>query len=198
MIDFHGYEIVRVQFFNFVAVKSVTVSDRGIRFTSECVRRLSDTEYIEMLVHPFKKRLTVKPCTKANANAIRWVSRKKDVFYPRQINGKAFINTLFELFDWNHDFKYRFRGILKYINNIPIIDFDLNEPEMIRDKIIYFNNDWATGFGNDYYLKRIPINNNDHSIQSAYNTAPDIQPTVSEIRKEIIRNLMKEIQKPEE
>ena len=57
--DFRGFEITRSQFFNAANGLCVTFSTESLNFSSLCIRKLNDAQYIEMLIHPMKKFLII-------------------------------------------------------------------------------------------------------------------------------------------
>jgi len=201
-LDLRGYEIVRVQFFNMVAVRSVTFSTKGIRFSSECIRNIGDDDYVNMLIHPAKKSLIVKPCTQWDKQKVRWATIKNEIGYSREISCAAYIKTLYELFDWSPEYRYRFRGCLKVMDGGKTIEFDLSEPETITSETTLYPDDWESSFGMDYYRyanSRICAgNDNSSTTQYIYNIEPNIYPTAPEILNESINSIINTMINPEE
>ena len=179
-LDMRGYEVVRVQFFSFYAAKSVTFTAYGIRFSMECIRTLENMEYIKFHVHPRKKTLVIKPCEKTDRHAIKWARIKDGKSYSHIISGAAYINTIFELFNWLPEHKYRFRGCIKNVSNEIFIEFDLREPEIIIDKKILHPDVWDNRFGVDYYdyvHSKSIVEASSIETQHFFNLEPDIYPT---------------------
>jgi len=193
-IDLRGYEIVRVQFFSFFSAKSVTFSSKGIWFSLECIRNLGSKEYVKLLIHPGRKSLIVKPCDQSDRQAVKWAAVKDGKEYSRKISGAAFIKTLFELFDWLPEHKYRFWGSIKCLADETSIEFDLHEPEIIIEEKIVHPNDWYTGFGVDYY-KYTYSNQISETItgietQHLFNLEPGIRPTAPRVLDSSINNII--------
>ena len=59
--DLRGFEVVRAQFFQITGVPCVTFSTEGVHFNPACIQKLSEIRFVEMLVHPGKKMLAVRP-----------------------------------------------------------------------------------------------------------------------------------------
>ena len=81
-----------------------------------------------MLVHPLKNLIVVRSSNKKVRNAMQWA--KMDTsgnIVSRKISGSAFIPTLYELFNWNKDYKYRIRGVKKQKNNVSLMIFDIKD-----------------------------------------------------------------------
>jgi hypothetical protein len=195
-LDMRGFQIARVQFFNFANPRSVTFSGRRIKFSAECVRRLGGAEYAQLLIHPRKKLLAVRACGRENKRAVRWATKRDGLVYSRDISGAAYLGVLGELFDWLPDHKYRFRGTVKTAKEGSYIEFDLTEPEIIMPGHIRYCDDWSDGFGPDYYIavqaQQISPGNAVHTAET-YNSAPNIKPTSRETLAENIQKLMREM-----
>lgn len=140
---------------------------------------MNNIAYVELLLHPDECLLAVRPIDKNKRNAIRWAALKETIFQPRIISGTAFLKTIYDIFAWKADCRYRVRGIRKtnadeilYVFNmketeifIPseqiasddessgkISDYANIKPMITTQKTICaYPADWATTFGNDYY-----------------------------------------------
>lgn len=128
--DLRGFEIVRSQFFDTARKLCVTFSADSIVFSTECIRKFNKTLYIEMLTHPDDHLLIIRPCTKETRNAVRWANPNNGQYYPRPVSCAAYIKTLYELFDWKPDCKYRMRGIHRCKDGEAIMIFDIKETEI--------------------------------------------------------------------
>ena len=166
--DLRDYQIVRGQFFNIGRKISMSFTANKINFSTEAVRKLN-TEYIEILVNSKLMILAVRACKKDGKNAIQWTTRKNDISVPRLISGAAFIPTLYKLFNWNHNYRYRISGVLKQNESEAVLLFDMNEPEVfipsetikesdcpvitdeIPSQLIAYPENWISSFGNNYY-----------------------------------------------
>ena len=201
-LDLRGYEIVRVQFFNFAAARDVTFSIDGIRFSSECIRNLGGVEHIKMLIHPVKKSLVVKPCTREDRQMMRWATIKNERGYSRTISAAAYIKTLYELFDWAPEYRYRFRGLVRDSDGDRTLEFDLCEPETITSGQILYPDNWNNTFGTDYYrftslYRNAAGQSENSSTQYLYNTEPDIHPTPPQVLSANINGIIATLTNPE-
>lgn len=104
--DLRGYEVVDFKLIDELRVPAISLQRDDIKFSSSCVRDMACGDYVELLVHPKKKKLAIRPSTKENKCAIQWTKDKK----PRKIACKAYIDTLFQLFCWKPDYKYKLYG----------------------------------------------------------------------------------------
>jgi hypothetical protein len=128
--DLRGYEIARSQFFDIVRKASVTFSIDELRFGSECVQKMNNILAVELLIHPDEHLLAVRPAAKNNRNGVRWTKLKDGVYQPRIISGTAFLNTIYEIFGWKTDCRYRVRGIRKQSTDESVYIFDMRETEV--------------------------------------------------------------------
>ena len=191
MLDFRGYEVIRTQFFASAKIISVSFSPSGIRFSRECIRRLNKCKYIELQVHPFNHNLIVIPSPKSNKLKICWASIKEDKINSYTIGGAAFLSTLYELFEWDTDKRYRLRGEVTKNGDELMIVFDVKKPEIFisrNDKIM----PWASGFGEDYYNYRKSwlsgITDDDKFKE--FNVEADLHPTKEKIINRNVRILI--------
>ena len=111
--DFSGYEIAALDFFDTARTPSVTFSDRTITFNAVCTNRLKSEGRVELLVHPVERRFAVRSAAKGNRNAVVWCQpydgkRSR----PKPIASSAYFDTLYSLFGWNPQHKYKVYGRL--------------------------------------------------------------------------------------
>ncbi|MGB8453174.1 MAG: recombinase family protein [Anaerocolumna sp.] len=179
--DLRGFEIARSQFFDTARKLCVTFSTDSIVFSTECIRKLEKTLYIEILIHPNEHLLVVRPCTKETKNAIQWANLNEGQYYSRTVSCAAYIKTLYNLFSWKQGYKYRMRGICRQKDNEAVVIFDIKETEIFipqdslgsdrgkttedsilpndvqpftigtKKDIMAYPSTWADNFGNNFY-----------------------------------------------
>ena len=194
--DLRGYEVVCAQFFASASMTSVSFSRNGIRFSSTCIRKFINTEYVELHVHPNNQLIAALPCSKHHKNKMCWARVNTDGFSVRTISGGAFLKTLYELFSWDGDKRYRLRGEVVQTDREIIALFDARKPEIFTSRYDMAI-PWATGFGEDYYCYREP-RLPDISIVDTfteYDNEPELQPTTPEAANDNIQSLMVKMQK---
>lgn len=159
--DLRDFQIVRGQFFDTARKISMTFTSNKITFSTEAIHRL-DSSYIEILVNPKLMILAVRADKKEGKNAIQWRKTKENTFVPRIISGTAFVPTLFNLFNWKTEYRYRITGTLKQNATESVLLFDINEPEVFissetlpdtatSSNVVAYPEQWAASFGNNYY-----------------------------------------------
>ena len=118
----------------------------------------------------------VRLCASTNKNSLKWAKiTNKGKWIPRDIPGTAFLTTLYKLFEWQTECKYRFQGVRKQQGKNSVIIFDLKEEEMLipnkaiennpetmetsicpyvpqNGSLIAFPTEWNDEFGSDYYV----------------------------------------------
>lgn len=129
--DLRDFEVVDFKLFDDVQVPSISVQIKDIRFSASCVHRMACDEYVELLVHPIKCKLAIRPTTKDNRYGIQWTKGSKKV--PRNIACKAYIDNLFDIFGWRKDYRYKLYGcVYKDGNELACIFSSIDASVYIR------------------------------------------------------------------
>lgn len=171
--DFRGFEIARSQFFDTKNKLTLKMSSDQIQFGQACIRKLNDHPYVELLIHPLHHLLAVRKSNKDMRNSIQWAkTNHKGTFQPKLLAGTAYLNTFFELFDWDLRYKYRLCGVRRQKDNESVIMYDLDETEVFmpeialeaddepgeekiipagRKSVIGYPVTWANNFGSNVY-----------------------------------------------
>ena len=110
--DLRGFEIAHLGLFDVKKTPSVSLEDGCIKFNAECLRRINNGNYVELLVHPTEHKIAVRQTVKENRNAVVWSKDEAGQKVPRSIACAAFIDTLFSLFGWKNEYRYRLYGSL--------------------------------------------------------------------------------------
>jgi len=222
--DLRGFEVTRSQFFDTARKLCVTFSTDTIWFSTECVRKFKKELYVELLVHPHEHLLAIRPCAKECRNAVRWVNISEANYTPRDISGGAYLSTLYEMFSWNTELRYRVRGVRRQKDNESVLIFDMRDteifiPDMATDS--YFNDNvrpvnsnpkntvvafppsWAGNFGNNYYChsqaRELAAIDKDGMWNVAvegqsFNDKPDINVTDTEIISVSIKQMISDME----
>ncbi len=178
-LDLRGFEIARTEFFNSVSKISVTISIDGMKFGMDALQKLDSIPYVELLIHPRLHQLAVRPSKKEIRTSIKWATAANVKYHPKIITGAAFLPTLFELFGWNSEYRYRITGIRLQKGSETVLLFNLYETEVLipvekirkfceennlseleftpanmsgyRGKIAAYPLPWAQSFGDEFY-----------------------------------------------
>ncbi len=127
--SYDGYQVVRGEFFAHLREPAVVFSENRVSVNSACLRKLPDTDYIQILVNPEEKKLAVRPCDEDQKDAFRWSTsgRKKT---PRKIRCEVFFAKVMDLMNWNPAYRYKLLGKLIRSNDELLFVFDLNTPSV--------------------------------------------------------------------
>lgn len=110
--DLRKFEAVSIRMFEEQQIPSISLQEDEIKFSTSCVRAMACDHYVEFMVHPLQKKIAIRPTTEDNRYAIQWSSGGKDNRVPHSISCKAYIDTLFQIFGWKPDYKYKLYGCI--------------------------------------------------------------------------------------
>lgn len=175
--DLRGFEIARSAFFDLARRPFIIFQDNKIRFNVDCVRTFGKDNRVEFLIDPVNGKFAVRKAAKGNRHAVVFSKSVDGVFFPKDVHITAFRDTLFELFGWNTDYKYRLFGSLYQQGTEAVYIFNSDEaevflkPYMIGDKseaeisedtvkplscsgtrVRAIPEEWVCSFGKQYYL----------------------------------------------
>lgn len=214
--DLRGFEVARTQFFNTNNTVSCTISKKDMYFSSAAISKLPPTEYVEVLINPVEKLMVVRPTKfEENRHAVKWAKKLGTKYKLQPICSAAFFPTMFEMFEWDENFRYKISGIRRQNGNNAILIFDLNETEIfiptkkmspqmqvaMNDLNKYGNSvkayppDWSDEFGDDYYNQKVKTQY-DGSVAdetAIYNTHPELDITPKEKIESNIHDLIVEL-----
>jgi len=110
--DLRGFEITRSEFFDSNRKPAISFSDRRIKFNAPCVRKFAPSTYAELLINPIERKLAIRPSEKSNRSSVIISKLSNKRYTPREVPAAAFYDTIFSIFEWNKDYKYRIIGSL--------------------------------------------------------------------------------------
>lgn len=107
----------------------VLFQDKRIKFSTTCVRSFGKDNHVELLVNPVEMKFAVRTVAKSSRNAVVFSKLSDGKYQPRDIAGAAYVETLFQLFGWSPDLKYRIAGALFQTETESAYIFDVNDAE---------------------------------------------------------------------
>ena len=175
-----GFEISRSEFLDSYRRPAVSFSDRKIKFTSEVTKQLAEKNYVEMLINPIERKFAIRPTDKNNRNGVLISKQSRKRYIPRDISSAAFCDTLYSLFEWELDYKYRIIGSLYEQDGIMAYIFDLENTEVYLKsymlpaedtaddasvqpllpsgkRIRAIPEEWTLSFGKEFYLHELSL-----------------------------------------
>ena len=177
--DMRGFEVSRSALFDSWNKHYVTFQDKKIKFGTECVRKFGKDNHVEFLIHPRDRKFAVRIAAKNNRNFITWSKVRDGKYMPLVIPCAAFSDTIFDLFDWDKEYKYRMSGSLYEDGGQSVFIFDSSDSEVFLKpymipggadtekegslspltvsgkRVRAIPEQWANGFGSQYYLHRL-------------------------------------------
>ena len=152
-LNLNGYQRVSSHFFPSSDDLSLTISGGKMRFSTACLKKFEDVEYVELLINTVNNCIAIRPCESDNPNAIHWGRLKED---------KWIVN----LMSWEDDGKYRFKGEFRSNGSDKLLLFELDEPVVsktveqvivpekddeeqivVQETVRVYPPSWGAGFG---------------------------------------------------
>ena len=135
--DLRGFEVTRAEFFDTTRHPNAVFYHKKIKFSTACVRKFGNNIYIEMLINPIKRQFAIRPTTKQNRNAVVFAKLSEGKYYPKDVPSAAFSETVYSLFGWNLDYKYRILGsIYEYDGEIAYIFDTINSEAYFKPYVL--------------------------------------------------------------
>lgn len=127
--SYDGYQVVRGEFFAHTYEPSFTFNSNKVSVNTACIKKLPDTDFVQILVNPDEKKLAVRPCMEDEKDSFRWCSASSKRS-PRQITCRIFFAKVISLMGWNPSYRYKLLGKLIRSDNELLFVFDLTTPEI--------------------------------------------------------------------
>ena len=153
--DYDGFQVVRGEFFAHITEPCFVFSNNKVYVNTACIRKMPETEYIQILVNPDEKKLCVRPSEESVKDSFRWSG--KDKTKPKQISCKIFFAKVYSLMGWDFNSRYKLLGKLIRSNDELLYGFDLKTPEIFAKRNINgvlknsrtpaYPEDWKDHFG---------------------------------------------------
>ncbi len=130
--DFDGYQVVRREFFAHTFEPSITFNNYKVYVNTACLNKFPHADCAQLLINRESHILALRPCAESERDAFAWCNTSGGKRKPRQATGKFFFAKLFELMDWNIDYRYKLLGKVIHANDEYLIAFDLNASEIYQ------------------------------------------------------------------
>lgn len=190
--DMRGFEVTRSELFDTNGA-NIVIEGKKLKLSTACVRAFGDKNSIELLVNPRTMQLAARSSSAKDHSALICSRKNEGRYVPRTMSGAAFLETLYELFGWNPDFKYRIAGTLFQTADETAFIFQVDDAEaLLRPSVISYDGTdatskvtpmltsgkriravpekWASSFGAQYYVHQsvssnIPRNEADWKLR---------------------------------
>lgn len=87
--SYEGYQVVRGEFFAHTYEPSFTFNVNKVSVNTACIKKMPQTDFVQILVNPDEKKLAVHPCQEDEKDSFHWCSTTKKRS-PRQITCRIF------------------------------------------------------------------------------------------------------------
>ena len=127
--SYEGFQVVRGEFFAHTYEPSFSFNNYKVSMNTACIKKLPNTEYVQILVNPMEKKLAVRTCTEDAQDSFRWCTSGKKRG-PKAITCRIFFAKVFTLMGWNLNYRYNLLGKLIRSGGELLFVFDLKTPEI--------------------------------------------------------------------
>ena len=131
-LNMRGFQRVSSLFFPSSEDLFLTISGGKMRFTTACLKKFEDVEYVELLINTVNNCIAIRPCEKDNPNAIHWGRLKEDKWIVNSMSCRGLSKVLFSLMSWEDEGKYRFKGQFHTNGTDKLLVFELDEPVVTK------------------------------------------------------------------
>ena len=127
--SYDDFQVVRGEFFAHVFEPSITFAGSKVYVNTACIKKMPETDYIQILINKEKKKLVVRPCREDERDSFRWCSATSKRT-PKQVTCRPFFAMLCEEMEWDSSYRYKFLGKMIRSNGESLFLFDLSAPEI--------------------------------------------------------------------
>lgn len=172
--DMRDFKVVHGSLFHDAQRPVVTASLEGLRFNNASIQRMDSDVYVELLIHPGRKLLAVRPTTKDNRNMVIWAKAAGGKNVNKQIAGTAFMKTMYAVFGWKEAYKYKMSSAILKTDTERVLIFRADDAQILipagkvgegadhgeepgtpntksGKTVVGLPIQLASGFGNNYY-----------------------------------------------
>ena len=132
--SYDDFQVVRGEFFAHVFEPSITFVDSKVYVNTACIKKITETDYAQILISKEQKKLLVRPCNEDEKDSFRWCSATSKRT-PKQVTCRPLFAILCNEMGWDPDYRYRFVGKLIRSNGELLFLFDLTSPEIFLREV---------------------------------------------------------------
>lgn len=153
IVDLAGYQVTKAELFAHTREPAVTVWEDRIKFNMACLRRFSGITHIQLLIHPERRRLIIRPCDPDAPDSLRWANGGGDrERRSRDMRCHIFAAKLFDLMGWDRQYRYKMLGKPAVYGSEMLFLFNLSDFELFvttgaKKRRSYLPEDWRDYFG---------------------------------------------------
>lgn len=151
IVDLAGYQVTKAEFFAHVHEPAVTLWDNRLKFNMACMRRFLGVTHIQILIHPEQRRIIIRPCDPDTPDSLRWaVGGGEKEIKNRDLICKVFAARVFDLMQWNPQYRYKLLGKRATCDKEVLFLFKLTDFELFicgKRKGSFLPEEWRNYFG---------------------------------------------------
>lgn len=152
IVNLAGFQVTRAELFAHSREPAITLWHERIKFNMACLRRFPGVTHIQILIHPEQKRLIIRPCLPDAPDSLRWArgGGEKEVAN-RDLLCKVFAGKVFDLMNWNSNYRYKILGKPAVCDGEVLFLFRLSDFELfvngVKKAKTYLPREWRDYFG---------------------------------------------------
>ena len=131
-LNMSGFQVVRSQFFPCMEDLKMTISQGNLRFSTSCLRKFQNVEYVELLLNTVKNCIAIRPCNAECPNAIHWGRLREEKWVVSEVGSRGLSSILFDMMNWENEAKYSFKGQFISKGENKVLLFELDEPVVTK------------------------------------------------------------------
>lgn len=134
---YDGYQVVRREFFSHLYDPSICFNMDKIYVNSAALKRLPEVEFMQILINPKTHKLVLRPCDENAKDSFAWCrTNKYGKRLAKQVTCRIFFAKIFELMNWNPEYRYKLLGKLIKSGDESLFIFDLDATEVYQRTIL--------------------------------------------------------------
>lgn len=129
-VDMAGFQAVQSYYFSRSSLPMLSITKSNLQFNLPAVEALQNCESIKMFVNKETQQILVQPSHSRSQDSIRWTAPDAKTNKPPKLECGFFVKRLFELWDWNTEYRYKTAGRLVHSDKQVMLMFDFNSCEV--------------------------------------------------------------------
>lgn len=110
ILDIKNAQVARRQFFSKANDTAVTIYPDGIKYSTNCIRKWEDTDYIQITVIEKYRMIVVRKSNEDDIDSQRWCKKSNGKRYSRKITGREFSTRIYRMMNWLSGYTHRISG----------------------------------------------------------------------------------------
>ncbi|NLC14145.1 MAG: integrase [Chloroflexi bacterium] len=151
VVSLAGYQVTKAELFAHTREPAVTIWENRLKFNMACLRRFPGVTHIQILIHPEQKRVIIRPCEPDTPDSLRWaIGGGENEIRNRDLLCKLFAARIYDLMQWNPQYRYKLLGNPATCNGEVLFLFRLTDFELFlggKRKGSFLPEEWRNYFG---------------------------------------------------